>query len=208
VAYAFVANVDEGNSKTLGFLRSTDGGQSWQTMGGSLANPTTTNDCSDLNVGRNQSGYNQGIVVDPTNPQHLLVAGCTCALRVLNALAGSPTWENVAGWYSPFPVAGSLAYAHADWHILSAFIGPNGLRIFGGNDGGLYSSLNVFDPSVVPSLVTWAPHHRSMSSIESYALGSGDPANGNPSVMVVGTQDLGTGYRRPSTAAAFDYVCC
>ena len=82
VVYAFVADV--AMDKTVAFWRSDDGGKTFVNATGTLARPTLPfddgegdifQDCADLDIGHDQSWYNQAIVVDPTNPAHVLLGG-------------------------------------------------------------------------------------------------------------------------------------
>ena len=56
---------------------------------------TWTTSCTDIDTGHGQTWYNQAIVVDPTNPDHVLVGGNLCGMRTLNGTAAAPTWELV-----------------------------------------------------------------------------------------------------------------
>jgi len=102
VLYAYVGTTD--NFTTLGFWRSNDGGATWVDATGTLANPTlpftrggkTAQDCEGMNIGHDQTWYNQSIVVDPTNADHVLVGGNLCGVRTLNGTAATPSWELVA----------------------------------------------------------------------------------------------------------------
>src|SRR5262249_57698424 len=81
--YAWAETVDEGaagGTNQLGdILRSTDGGATFTSARGALSNPIaisgSTYDCRDMNLGHNQSWYNQAVAVDPTNDAHVIIGG-------------------------------------------------------------------------------------------------------------------------------------
>jgi len=196
VLYAQVGNEDITNSKQLGFWRSLDGGQTWKDMGGTVANPTTGTQCVDLNIAHGQAWYNQAIAVDPDNDDHVIAGGNLCSVRTLNGTAAMPVWENVSHWLPFGPEgatnAGPLPYAHADWHTITTAKIKGQTLVFAGNDGGIYSSSNVFDAGTVPTKVTWTGHNRGLATHLIYNVGSGDPAWGNGLVALSGLQDNGT----------------
>jgi hypothetical protein len=212
VVYAYVGTTD--NFTTLGFWRSIDGGATWVDATGTLANPTllidfgggqTEQDCEGINLGHDQTWYNQSIVVDPTDPNHVLVGGNLCGARTLNGLAASPTWELVSHWLPNFDggktANGRLPYVHADWHTSTSVAVGGAVRTFAGTDGGIFSSTDVFKPVQAES-VTWKDHNRGLVTHLVYAVASGDPVTANPFVLFGGLQDNGTRYRvtpnRPS----------
>ncbi|HET9620386.1 MAG TPA: hypothetical protein VFP84_03390 [Kofleriaceae bacterium] len=201
VVYAYVGATD--GSKTVGFWRSDDGGATWHDATGTLANPTlpfgSRADCADTDVGHNQTWYNQMIVVDPTNADNVLVGGNLCGMRTQNGTTASPSWELISHWLPAFDsgdtATGKLPYVHADWHVGLSTVIDGQLRTFAGTDGGIFSSTNVFTPGVAPGAVTWTHHNNGLVTHELYAIGSGDPATGNPFVLFGGLQDNGTRFR-------------
>jgi hypothetical protein len=202
VLYAWVGAVY--GQATLGFWRSRDGGQSWVDATGTLANPTLVaqngdDSCLDTNIGNDQSWYNQAIVVDPTNPDHVLVGGNLCGMRTLNGTADLPTWELVAHWL-PGPgygetAHGRLPYVHADWHTATSVATAAGVRTFAGTDGGIFSSTNLFDAATPAEAVVWTHANRGLVTHLMYSVASGDPATGDPFVLFSGLQDNGTRFR-------------
>lgn len=210
VVYAFVG--DLGGQSTLGFWRSKDGGKTWTALGGALANPTLAANgdttCTDLNVGHDQSWYNQAIVVDPTNADHVLVGGNLCGVRSVNATSDTPVWENVSHWLPGTGYGetdgGRLAYVHADWHVAVSVVSGGRVRTFAGTDGGLFSSTDLFT-AAAPEAVTWTHHNKSLATHLFYSVASGDPATGNPFVVFGGLQDNGTRFRSdPASPSAFN----
>ncbi len=216
VVYAFVGSVD--GFSTVGFWRSADGGVTWADATGTLANPTFQYptgpgtfdaDCLTTDVGHGQTWYNQAIVVDPTNSDHVLVGGNLCGMRTLNGSDPSPTWELVSHWLPSggggTTVNGTLPYVHADWHAATVSVSNGTVRTFAGTDGGIFSSTNLFMATTQAEKVTWTNQNRGLATHLMYSLASGDPVNGNPFVLFAGLQDNGTRYRsQPATPWAFN----
>ena len=210
VVYAFVGDLR--GATTVGYWRSKDGGKTWVELGGVLANPTLAanmdDSCTDLNVGHDQSWYNQSIVVDPTNADHVLVGGNLCGVRTLNGTTDPPVWQNVSHW---LPGAGygetsggRLAYVHADWHTATSVAVNGVVRTFEGSDGGVFTSTNLFT-STVPENVVWKHQNKGLATHLFYSVMSGDPATGNPFVLYGGLQDNGTRFRSdPANPSAFN----
>ena len=210
VAYAFVENEDEwNNSMTVGVYRSADAGKTWvdASSGSTVANPTQTivfqgqpfSDCVDLNVGHNQSWYNQDILVDPTNADNVIIGGNLCGVRTLNGTAANPTWENVSHW---LPTDGQgqtdfgiLPYVHADWHAGATFVLNGVVHAILGTDGGVFSASTLWDAKTRPEKVDWANHNRGLANHLMYTIASGDPAFGDQAIVYSGLQDNGTRYR-------------
>jgi photosystem II stability/assembly factor-like uncharacterized protein len=196
VVYAFVGDLY--GYTTLGYWRSNDGGQTWTELGGTLANPTFDDSCTDLDVGHDQTWYNQAIVVDPTDADHVLVGGNLCGVRTLNGTSSAPRWENVSHWL-PGPdygvtAGGRLAYVHADWHTATSVVIDGVVQTFTGSDGGVFSSTNLFTAQQ-PEQVVWTHHNKGLATHLFYSVASGDPATGDPFTLFGGLQDNGTRFR-------------
>lgn len=210
VVYVFVGDLR--GFTTLGTWRSKDGGKTWVALGGALANPTlaSNNDdtCVDLNVGHDQTWYNQAIVVDPTNADHVLIGGNLCGVRTVNGTADTPIWENVSHWlpgngYGE-TAGGRLAYVHADWHTATAVSIGGQVRTFAGSDGGIFTSTNLWT-ATTPEQVVWKHQNKGLATHLFYSVMSGDPVTGNPFVLYGGLQDNGTRFRAsPATPSAFN----
>ncbi len=205
--YAFVGAVD--NQSTMGFWRSLDRGRTWVDATGTLRNPSS--DCADLDMGHDQTWYNQAIIGDPSNPDRVIVGGNLCGARTLNGTSASPVWELVSHW---LPISsgavtsfGRLRYVHADWHAGTAVVVGGVTRVYVGSDGGVFSSADVFSPSIRGENVSWARHNRGLVTHLLYSVASGDPATQNPFVLFSGAQDNGTRYRvDPGQPSVFNQV--
>ncbi|XXF79956.1 hypothetical protein P2318_09460 [Myxococcaceae bacterium GXIMD 01537] len=205
VVYAQLGNMDEYNgSAGLGYWRSNTSGTSWTSIPGTLANPTQSgggmsSDCANVNVNGAQAWYNAAVAVDPDNNGNVLVGGMLCALRTLNGLSASPTWENVAHW-SPSDALGNvsggrLAYVHADWQAAVVTGVPGDAIAIAGTEGGLSFTHNLF--TAPPRDVRWEGQNRGLVTHQAVSVGSGDPASGNPYVALTGLQGLGVRLRDP-----------
>jgi hypothetical protein len=209
--YAYVGSVD--GQATLGFWRSLDGGRTWVNATGTLANPTAnvagSRDCGTIDLGHDQTWYNEAIVVDPTNPDHVLVGGNLCGARTLNGTAATPKWELVSHWLPDLGTygttsGGKLPYVHADWHTGTIAVMNGQLRAFAGTDGGVFSSTNLFT-AAMPQQVTWTHHNRGLATHLAYSVASGDPVTANPFVLFGGLQDNGTRFRtKPASPTVFN----
>jgi hypothetical protein len=204
--YAYVGGLERPDgeptytSKTLAFWRTRTSGVDWADATGALANPTIADpSCSDMNLAHNQSWYNQAIAVDPTNDDNVIAGGNLCSIRTLNGTSTSPKWENVSFWLTVYEGAytfqGKLSYAHADWQTASVVIVNGKPLALVGNDGGVYSSRNVFEPNVTPPNVVWNGSNRGLVTHLAYSVGSGDPTAGNGYLAIMGLQDNGTWIR-------------
>ncbi|MCA1664572.1 MAG: glycoside hydrolase, partial [Myxococcales bacterium] len=179
VAYIFVGNSDEYNkSYTWGIFRSVDGGKTFQDISGNhvVDNPTlatvfqgnTLQDCADLNIGHDQTWYNESILVDPQNADNVLFGGNLCGVRTRNGTSSTPTYENVSHW---LPTAGGgtttqgmLPYVHADWHAQAAFVLDGQTHAIAGTDGGVFSTSNLWDAKTTPPNINWANHNKGLAN--------------------------------------------
>jgi hypothetical protein len=209
--YAFVGDIN--GTKTLGYWRSDDGGQTYVDASGTLANPTLASNmddtCTDIDTGHGQTWYNQAIVVDPTNPDHVLVGGNLCGMRTMNGTAAAPTWELVSHWL-PGPgygetANGRLSYVHADWHTATSIVVDGRVTTFAGTDGGLFESTNLWSTGTIAENVVWTHRNKGLATHLLYSVASGDPVAGDPFVAFMGLQDNGTRFRaNPHDPSAFN----
>jgi photosystem II stability/assembly factor-like uncharacterized protein len=169
----FVEATDPTGAHTT-ILRSVDGGQHYDSPSG----PVTGGGCGSTDgIVGNQGAYNQAVAVDPTDANHVIFGGQVCHVRSLNALAPVPEWSNAAPG------------VHPDWHeAIVTNIGGQ-LRVYSGNDGGIYSSTNVFTPGAA---VSWRAENRGLYTLLTNTVGSGDPVAGNPDIFLTGLQDNGS----------------
>jgi hypothetical protein len=199
-----------GQPGLLAVLKSTDGGETFLVAAKGIdpvINPTTGSACRRVDVGNGQAWYNQGLAVDPIDPNNVLIGGNLCGARSRD---GGQTWENVSHW---LPHAGGdtgdgrLAYVHADWHAGAIMHWGNQIITFAGTDGGSFRATNLFSENR-PVLVNWKSLNRGITSHQLYSIGSGDPVDGDEFLAFSGLQDNGTRIRddQSDTDTVFDQV--
>jgi hypothetical protein len=215
IVYAYVDAID--HSRTLGYWRSNNGGQSWRDATGHLANPTMPSpgyegDCPTTDLAQFQGWYDQAIAVDPYNPDHVLIGGRLCGARTLDGTSAQPTWELVSHWAPNYAELGTTArgkldFVHADWQSATIIRVGDEVRALAGTDGGIFTTTNLFAPSTAAERVVWTDHNLGLTTHLMYSVASGDPATGNPFVVFGGLQDNGTRLRNdPARPSAFTEV--
>ncbi len=163
----------------MGVWASTDSGATWSFLtgsaGGSLRN------CNNGQGDYPQNWYDQGIAVDPNNPDRLFVD----TFDVWLASRTGTSFYDVTCGYS----GGNIV--HVDQHALAYVAGSSSL-LLKGSDGGVFSSSNA-DTAVIGSVRnTWVNMDTGINTIEFYAGDiSGNFANDPNPVAVGGAQDNG-----------------
>ena len=151
------------NGCQLGVWASTDGGANWTFMtgsaGGSLRN------CAGGNTSSNpgdypQNWYDQGIAVDPNNPDRLFVDTYDTWFATRTGTA----FFNVTCGYNGSSAANHVV--HVDHHAL-AFVPGSSSILLEGSDGGMFSSSNA---NTATSAVrnTWVNMDGGLNTIEFY----------------------------------------
>jgi hypothetical protein len=154
--------------------RSNDSGASWQ-----LASTP-----QHLNM---QGDYDNAIWVDPTDANHVVVAG----LDIYQSRDGGATFAIVSDWRQ------APSSAHADHHALVSPPGFGGANpvLYNGNDGGIYRTSNIY----AVTTAGWDNLNSGLAVTQFYS-GAGRTAAGGR--IIGGTQDngslqLGNGVWRP-----------
>ena len=170
------------NGCQLGAWASSDGGTSWTYMegsqGGSLRN------CSNGQGDYPQNWYDQGIAVDPNNPDRVFFD----TFEVWFATRTGTVWNDITCGYSgasPHPV-------HVDQHAL-AFVPGSSSILTSGHDGALNGTTNadVVNQTTDP---TWFHMITGMNTIEFYSGDiSGNFANAASPQASGGSQDNASG---------------
>ena len=177
------------NGCQLGVWSSTDGGDTWAFMtgsaGGSLRN------CAGGNTGNNpgdypQNWYDQGIAVDPNNPDRVFIDTYDSWL----ANRTGTSFFNVSCGYNGSSAANHVV--HVDHHAY-AFVHGSSSMLLEGSDGGIFGTTNAdaADPTT-STRPTWFNMDNGLNTIEFYAGDiSGNFANSASPIAVGGAQDNG-----------------
>jgi hypothetical protein len=142
-----------------------------------------------------QAWYNQFIVVDPANHDHIYLG----LEEVYESVNGGGKWSTIAPYwnfgfacfsYSPFEGTCNHDQAHSDQHAVLI----TGGKVYIGNDGGVYAK-SLTDHSVG----NWSDLNAHLDALQYYsAVGSGD------STIYGGMQDNGSNKVFPTTGVVQD----
>ncbi len=121
------------NGCQLGAYRSTDGGATWTLIAGSLgASLRKCNDNTNGSGDNSQNWYDQGITVDPNNPDRAFFD----TYEIWFWQDPNTIWNNLTCAY------GANRGVHADQHALAFVPGSSNLLLAGG-DGGVNGTINA-----------------------------------------------------------------
>ncbi len=168
----------------LGVWSSIDGGNSWTFMtgsaGGSLRN------CSGGQGDYPQNWYDQGLAVDPNNPDRIFVDTFDTWLA---SRTGTSFYDLTCG-YNGTSLANHVV--HVDQHAL-AFVPGSSSILLKGSDGGIFSSPNADTAVIGTTRNTWVNMDTGLNTIEFYSGDiSGNFANSATPQANGGTQDNGS----------------
>ncbi|MEO7742404.1 MAG: hypothetical protein ABIR98_05680 [Usitatibacter sp.] len=126
-----------------------------------------------------QGDYDNAIWVDPTDANHVIVAG----LDIYQSLDAGVTFSKVSDWTL------TPESPHADHHALVSppDFGPGRPLLLNGNDGGIYRAANI--RSVSPLGLGWTNMNKGLAVTQFYS-GAGRAAAGGR--VIGGTQDNGS----------------
>lgn len=177
IAYAYAATINDTAQKDV--YRSTNGGATFTALGLDKKEPVNPNDDQpDLNIMAGQAGYNQMLLVDPSDETRntVYIGGQFSSAKSTD---GGQTWRLVSNWLALY----GLPYVHADFHA-AAFL-PQPKSVLVGTDGGLFVSAD--------GGATWDDKKNDgISSFLVYALASNEK---HPDDVLIGSQDNGTRLR-------------
>ena len=143
------------NGCQLGAYRTTDGGVTWTQIAGSPGASLTN--CSGGAGDYPQNWYDQGIAVDPNNPDRVFFD----TFDVWFWANGNPVWNDTSCGYS----GGSVV--HVDQHAL-AFVPGSSSILLAGNDGGVHGTINA-DLASLTVDPTWFNMDTGLNTIEFYS---------------------------------------
>lgn len=178
------------NGCQLGAWVSTDGGGSWTYMEGSQGG--ALRDCQNGAGDYPQNWYDQGVAVDPNNPDRVFFD----TFDVWFATRTGTVWNDTTCGYSYGGPAGPV---HVDQHALAFRPGSSSILLIG-NDGGAHGTTNA-DVANQNTDPTWFNMDTGLNTIEFYSgdisgnfLNSASPQanggaqdNGSSSVTFAGT---------------------
>ena len=173
-----------GQGCELAAYRTTDGGVTWTKIPGSDGASLT--DCEGMNADYNQNWYDQGIAVDPNNPNRVFFDTFDIWFwDGSNAITQNLPWNDVTCGYNT-----SNNGVHVDQHAL-AFVPGSSSILLAGNDGGIHGATNadLTNGAVDP---TWFNMDTGLNTIEFYSGDiSGNFATSSTPQAVGGAQDNG-----------------
>jgi hypothetical protein len=171
----------------LGAYRSTNGGTSWTLIPGSDGASLT--DCDGMGADYTQNWYDQGVAVDPNNPDRVFFD----TFEIWFWQDMSPTDPDPTGVWNDTTCGYSLVAnngVHVDQHAL-AFVPGSSSILLAGNDGGVHATTNA-NLTTAASDPTWFNMDTGLNTIEFYAGDiSGHFATSSAPAAVGGAQDNG-----------------
>jgi hypothetical protein len=128
-----------------------------------------------------QGNYDNAIWVDPTDSNHVVVAG----LDIWQSRDAGVTFAKVSEWTA------SPASPHADHHVLVSppNFGAGSSSLYNGNDGGVYRADSVYNISAGEVGLGWSNMNNGLAITQFYS-GAGTTAGGGR--VIGGTQDNGS----------------
>ena len=170
------------NGCQLGAWASTNGGASWTYMEGSQGG--SLRDCNGGGGDYPQNWYDQGIAVDPNNPDRVFFD----TFDVWFATRTGTVWNDTTCGYSYSGAAGPV---HVDQHALAFLPGSSSILAIG-NDGGVHGTTNA-DAATQTIDPTWFNMDTGINTIEFYSGDiSGNFANAASPQASGGAQDNGS----------------
>ena len=182
-------NCGNTNGCQLGAWVSKDGGASWNFMagsaGGSLLACASTGFGSSGSADYPQNWYDQGVIVDPNNPDRVYFD----TFEVWLASSTGTAWYDLTCGYNGTSVSNHVV--HVDQHAL-AFVHGSSDILMVGNDGGVHGTTNASTAALNTARPTWINLDAGINAIEFYSgdISGNFATSANPSA-VGGAQDNG-----------------
>ena len=145
-----------GTGCELAAWRSTNGGTTWAQIPGSTGAEFV--DCSGSANDYNQNWYDQGIAVDPNNPDRAFFD----TFEIWFWKNGNTSWTDTTCGYS-----GNTEVVHVDQHAL-AFVPGSSSILLAGSDGGVYGTTSA-NGSNGPTHTDWFNMDNGLNTIEFYS---------------------------------------
>ena len=144
------------NGCQLAAWRTTDGGTTWTQIPGSTG--AALRNCGNGAGDYPQNWYDQGVAVDPNNPDRVFFD----TFEVWFWQNGATTWNDTTCGYS-----GTTQVVHVDQHAL-AFVPGSSSILLAGNDGGVHATTNANAVSATTD-PTWFNMGTGLNTIEFYS---------------------------------------
>jgi photosystem II stability/assembly factor-like uncharacterized protein len=189
-ATIYVSINAESTSNLLGLAKSTDSGATWTFNNAPSAPPSLPDFC------HGQCWYDMAVAVDPLNANTVIVGGSAFtnnSSTIFRSSDGGATWTDIT-------VGSNAVRPHVDTHALTFANNGGAIRLYTGDDGGIW-----FTDNPTSSPVTWQPGNNANLVITQFYPGhSVHPTDDN--IDYGGTQDNGT--EKYSGTLAWDHVAC
>src|ERR1700730_16906591 len=145
-----------GTGCELAAWRSTKGGTTWTQIQGSTG--ASLLDCGGSAADYNQNWYDQGIAVDPNNPDRAFFD----TFDIWFWKNGNTSWTDATCGYS-----GNTEVVHVDQHAL-AFVPGSSSILLAGSDGGVYATTSA-NGTNGPTHTQWFNMDTGLNTIEFYS---------------------------------------
>jgi len=145
-----------GTGCELAAWRSTNGGTTWTQIPGSTG--ASLVDCGGSANDYNQNWYDQGVAVDPNNPDRAFFD----TFEIWFWKNGNTSWNDATCGYS-----GNTEVVHVDQHALTFVPGSSSI-LLAGSDGGVYATTSA-NGSNGPTHTDWFNMDNGLNTIEFYS---------------------------------------
>lgn len=167
-------------NKFCGFYQSLNSGADFTRLSNS------PNVFGDENGNYNQSTYDMGVAVSPTDDKTVIVAG----VIIYKSTNGGSTFNNAT-----FYRESGGEYIHPDIHTVE--YNPLNGYLYAGGDGGFHRSTN--------NGTTWTDLYDGINTTQFYHI---DDYDANKYALLGGAQDNGLKYRTSNTSNFYHVYCC
>ena len=171
----------------LGAWVTTDGGTTWSYMEGSQGG--ALRDCADNAGDYPQNSWDQGVAVDPNNPNRVFFD----TFDLWFATRTGTVWNDVTCGFSYSDLGWRAGPVHVDQQALAFLPGSSRILVLA-NDGGVHGTVvaNTVSQNTRPTPGTWFNMYNGLNTIEFYSGDiSGNFANAAAPQANGGTQDNG-----------------
>ncbi len=180
-------NCGNTNGCQIGAWVSKDGGATWSFMAGSAGGSLLG--CSGTGSGGSadypQNWYDQGVIVDPNNPDRVYFD----TFEIWLASSTGTAWYDLTCGYNGTSVSSHVV--HVDQHALAFVNGSSDILVVG-NDGGVHGTTNASTAALNTARPTWFNLDAGINAIEFYSGDiSGNFATSATPSAVGGAQDNG-----------------